>query len=118
MHQPIQDGIGDRRIWEPGVPLGYRHLSGHQRRGAVVPVVQDLEQLLGLRPGQRIPEPVVEDQQLDTGKAVEKLGIGAIGVGQADVVQESGSALVADVEVVAAASVGEGTGEEGFDPSM
>jgi len=114
VNQTIQDRIGDRRIREAGVPLGYGHLGGHQRRGAVVPVVQDLEQLLRLRTSQRIPEPVVEDQQLDTGKAVEKLGIGAIGVGQADVVQESRSALIADVEVVTAASVGEGTGEEGF----
>jgi hypothetical protein len=35
-------------------------------------------------------------------------------VGQGDVVQESGSALVADMEVVTTGGVGEGAGQEGF----
>ncbi len=100
------------------MPLGHRHLGGHQRRGAVVSVVQDFEQILGLGPGQRIPEPVIEDQQLDTSKAVKELSIRAIGVGQGDVVQEAGGALVADMEVVATARVGKSTGQESLDPSM
>jgi len=35
-------------------------------------------------------------------------------VGQGDVVQEAGSALIADIEVVTAASVGERTGQVSF----
>ena len=114
MNQAIQDRIGDRRIREAGVPLGYGYLSGDQHRGSVITIVQNFEQLLRLRPGQRIAEPIVKDQELDMGKVVEELGVGAVGVGQGDVVQESGSALVADMEVVATAGVGEGGGQESF----
>jgi hypothetical protein len=43
MNKPIEDGIGDCGIGKADMPLGNRHLGGHQRRGAVVPIVQDFE---------------------------------------------------------------------------
>jgi hypothetical protein len=78
VNQAIQDRIGDRRIREAGMPLSYGYVGGHQCRGSVVMIVQDFEQFLRLRTGQRIPEPAVEDQELDTDKAVEELEVGAI----------------------------------------
>ena len=46
VHQAIQDGVCDGGIGEAGVPVGDRHLSGHQRRGSAVAIIQDLEQAL------------------------------------------------------------------------
>jgi len=42
VNQTIEDGVADRGVREAGMPLGNGHLSGYQRRGAAVPVVQDL----------------------------------------------------------------------------
>lgn len=102
MHEPVEDRVGDRRVRKAGVPVGNGHLRGHQGRGPIVPVVQDLEQLLRVRPGEQVPEPVVEDQELDTRQTVEELRVRAIGMGQGDLMKESGRAFVAGVEVVTA----------------
>ena len=59
MDQAIQDGVGDGGIGEADVPFRHGHLGSHQRRGSAVPVIQDFEQLLRLRTGEGITEPVV-----------------------------------------------------------
>ena len=114
VNQTIEDGVSDRWIGKASVPLDNGHLSGHQRRGSAVAIIQDLEQVLRLESGQRISEPVVKDQKLDTGEGIEEFGVGAIGVGQSGLVQKAGGALVADIEVVAAGGVGESAGQEGL----
>ena len=118
VNQAIQDGVCDGRIGEAGVPLGDGHLGGHQGRGSAVAIIQDFEQVLRLGTGQRISEPVIEDQELDTGEGVQELGIGAVGVREGGLVQETGGALVADVEVVAACRVGQRASQEGLSAAI
>ena len=48
VNQTIEDGVSDRWIGKASVPLGNGHLSGHQRRGAAVAIIQDLEQVLSM----------------------------------------------------------------------
>jgi hypothetical protein len=114
VNQTIEDGISKRRVRKARVPFGYGHLRGHQRRGSVIAVIQDLEQILRLKPGQRIAEPVIEDQQLDAGQRVEEIGVGAVGMCESRLMQETGGTLEADVEVLAAGSVGKSTSQEGL----
>jgi hypothetical protein len=118
VHQAIQDGVCDGGIGEAGVPLGDGDLSGHQRRGSVVAIIQDLEQVLRLGAGQRITQPVIEDQELDTREGVQELGVGAVGVGERRLMQEAGGALVADVEVMAAGGVGQRAGQESLSAAI
>ena len=118
MHQAIQDGVCDGGIGEAGVPLGDGDLSGHQRRGSAVAIIQDLEQVLRLGTGQRVSQPVIEDQELDPGEGVQERGVGAVGVGESGLVQEAGGALVADMEVVAACSVGQRASQEGLSAAI
>jgi len=96
------------------VPLGDRDLGGHQRGGSALAIIHDIEQVLRLGMGQRISEPVIEDQELDPGEGVQELWVGAVGVGESGLVQEAGGALVADMEVVAAGGVGQRAGQEGL----
>jgi hypothetical protein len=118
VNQTIQDGVCDGWIREAGVPLDNGHLSGHQRRGSAIAIIQDLEQVLRLGAGQRISEPVIEKQELDTGEGVQELGIGAVGMGESGLVQEAGGALVADIEVMAASGVGQRASQEGLSSAM
>ena len=94
---------------ETGVPIGNRHLSGDHRGGLSIAIVQDLEQVLRLGTGQGIAEPVIEDQELGASKGIEELGVGAVGVGKRNEVEETRSAMVTDREVVPASGVGQGT---------
>ena len=109
MNQTVEDGISDRWVRKTNVPLGNGHLRGHQCRRAAVAIIQDLEQVLRLKSGQRISKPVVDDQELDPGESVQEFGLRAISVCESSLVQEAGDAQVADVEVAAAGGVGKGT---------
>ena len=51
---------------------------------------------------------------MDTGESIQELGVGAVGVGEFGLVLEAGGAQAADIEVVAAGGVGQGTGQEGL----
>jgi hypothetical protein len=114
MDQAVQDGIPDSWVGETGVPFCNRHLSDDHGGRSVIPVIQDFEQVLGLGAGEGIAQPVVKDQELHSGEGVEEFGIGAVGVGEGDMLEETRGALVTNGKVVAAGGVGQGTGEEGL----
>ncbi len=69
---------------------------------------------MGLGAGQGITQPIVEDQELDSNKGVEEFGVGTVGVGEGGLVQETGSAQIADGKVVTTGRMGKGRGQEGF----
>ena len=65
VYEPIEDGIGDGRIWDHLVPMLDRQLGRHDRRSALMPVVDDLQQIARLIEGDWGETPVIEDQQID-----------------------------------------------------
>ena len=65
MHEPIEDGVGDGRIIEPGVPVVDRQLAGDEGGFAGAAVVDDFEQIVSRRLIERSPASVVEDQHVD-----------------------------------------------------
>jgi hypothetical protein len=50
--QAVEDGVGERRIADHGVPLGHRHLAGDDGGTAAMAVLQDLQQILAFWLGQ------------------------------------------------------------------
>ena len=95
------------------MPFCHGHLSDDGCGRAAVTIVQDLEQILGLDAGQWVTQPVVEDQELNPGKGIEKLGVGAVGVGEGGLVQQARGALIANGKVLATSGVGESAGQKG-----
>jgi hypothetical protein len=65
VHKPIQDGVGDSRIWDHLVPMLDRQLGRHNRRATSMPVVDDFQQFARLIERDRGEAPVVEDQEID-----------------------------------------------------
>ena len=63
--EPVEDGVGDRGVADHFVPVIDRELAGHDGRAAIVPIVDDLQQIATLIMRQRGEPPVVEDQQLN-----------------------------------------------------
>ena len=58
--EPIEDGVGDGRVGDRLVPVIDRQLAGHDGRAAIVPVIDDLQQIATLILRQGREPPVVE----------------------------------------------------------
>ncbi len=48
VHEPIEDGVGDGRIGDRLVPVIDRQLAGHDRRAAIVPILDNLKDVATL----------------------------------------------------------------------
>ena len=70
VHEAIEDGVGDGRIGNRVMPVIDRQLAGHDRRAAVVPILDDLEYVATLLLGERGEAPIIQDQQIDTRQAL------------------------------------------------
>jgi len=80
--QTVENRICESGVWDSRMPIAHRNLCGDQGGGAAIAVVQDFEQVLGLRTRKGIPEPVIEDQEVDAGEGAKHLGIRAIGLSE------------------------------------
>lgn len=112
--QPVQDGIPKRRVGDASMPLSHGDLGGDQGGGSSVAIIHDFQEVLGLGAGQWVAQPVVQDQEVDASQGLQELGIGAIDVGQGELLQQAGSALVTHGQVGAAGGVGQDTSEKGL----
>jgi len=69
--EAVEDGVGDGGVGDRLVPVIDRQLAGHDGRAAIVPIVDDLQQIATLLLRQRGEPPVVEDQKLDACQGLE-----------------------------------------------
>jgi len=60
MHDAVEDGVGQCRIVEVGVPMFNRQLAGDQRRFAGGTVVEDFQQIGAFGLGDGREAPIVE----------------------------------------------------------
>ena len=75
MYQAVENGIPERGVGNTAMPIGHRDLGDHHGGTAPIAVVQDFEQVCGLGAGERVAQPVVEDEQRGTGQGAQQLGI-------------------------------------------
>ena len=59
VHEPVEDRVGDGRIGDCLVPVIDRQLAGHNRRAAIVPILDNLKDVATLLGGQRGEAPIV-----------------------------------------------------------
>ena len=111
VHEAVEDGVGDCRIDDHFVPVIDGELTGHDRRAAAVAIVDDFEQVAALLGGQRCQPPIVEDQKLDTGEALEEAYIASIAACQRQGVEQARHAMVEHRSIVTACLVSERAGE-------
>src|ERR1700733_5764581 len=111
MDEAVEDGIGDCRIDDYLVPMVDGELTSHNRRVTAVAIVDDFEQVAALRRGQRSPPPVVEDQKLDAGEALEEAYVPAIAACQCKCVEQAWYVIIEHRSIVTARLVSERAGE-------
>src|SRR5580658_8998029 len=111
VHEAVEDGIGDCRIDDHLVPVIDGELTGHNRRAAAMAIVDDFEQVAALLRGQWRQPPVIEDQKLDTGEALEEAYIPSVAACQCKCVEQAWYAIVEHRSIVTARLVSERAGE-------
>jgi len=83
----------------------------------VISVLHDFEDIIGLCFGERIAQPVIQDEQRGFGQLVQEPGIGAVGAEEFEFVQQAGERKIADRIAVSAYGISQGTGQVGFPSS-
>ena len=70
-NQAVGDRVGDGGIAQVIVPLGDRNLAGQDGGAEAVAVIDHLEEVATILIAKRGDAPVIQDQQLDSGEAIE-----------------------------------------------
>jgi hypothetical protein len=73
--QAIEDGVGERRIFQIGMPLLHRQLAGDERGATIVAIIQDLQEVASDRIRQRREAEVIYDQQIGLGELSQEGGL-------------------------------------------
>src|ERR1700693_6562 len=111
VHEAVEDGIGDCRIDDHLVPVIDGELTGHNRRAAGMAIVDAFEQVAALLRGQWGQPPVIEDQKLDTGEALEEAYIPSVAARQCKCVEQAWYAIIEHRSIITGCLVAERAGE-------
>jgi hypothetical protein len=111
VHEAVEDGISDCGIDDDLVPMIDGELAGQDCRAAAVAIVDYFEQVAALLGGQWCQAPIIEDQKLDTGEALEEAYIPSIAACQRKCVEQAWYAIVEYRSIVAACFVSERASE-------
>jgi hypothetical protein len=115
--QAIQDGIGQGRIPDLGVPFIHRELRGHESGTETVTIFEEFQEVSALFIGQGGYAPVVQGDQIGFRQGGQELGITPIPFGDLKVLEETGEAEIADRVTLPTGFMGQGAGQEGFTAS-
>ena len=105
--EAVEDGVGDGGMGDVVVPVFDGQLAGDDGRSSAVPVFEDLEHVASLLIGHRRKAPVVEYEYVDLGELGEQADVGAVGVCEAEFLEESWDAFVGDAEAQSARELAE-----------
>ena len=102
MDEAVQDGVGERRVADGVAPLVDGELAGDDRRGALVAMFEDFEEVALLGFSEDRYPPVVEDQELDAGEGFEQAGVSAVAAGERQRLEEPRRPMIEDASPVPA----------------
>src|SRR5690606_16451426 len=114
VHEPVEDGIRQRRAREVFVPVLDGELARYERCTSVVAVLEHFEAIATLGVGERGEPPVIEDQQVGLREPSQELGVGAVGTSERHLAEEPAHAEVARGVSAATCGLSERTCEIGL----
>ena len=89
MNEAVEDGVREGRIADDLAPLLDRNLAGDDRRGALMAVLQDFEEIALFGLCERRQTPVVQDQELDARETFEQAAIAAVAAGERERLEQA-----------------------------
>ena len=114
MDQAVEDGIGQRRVADGGMPVRYRQLAGDDGRATAMAVIDDFQQIAPAFVGQRGQPPVIDDQDVGSRHLGQGLGITAIVSPEGQSGQQTRQSDIEDAVALPTGLVGQRAGEEGL----
>ena len=112
--EAVEDGVGDGRIVEPGMPVVDGQLAGDDRGLVGAAIVDDFEQVVARGLVERRHAPVVEDQHVHPCELAEQPPETAVRMCNSQRFGQSRYALIEDRESLAAGLLAERAGEPGL----
>ena len=112
--EPIEDGVGDRGVADPAVPVIDGKLVGDDRGALAGPVVDDLEQIGAGRGVDAAGAPVVEDQDVGAGEFGQPLAKRAARVQDAQLLGQTRHAQVEGAMATSAGVLAQGARQPGL----
>src|SRR5262245_8065389 len=112
--EAIEDGISVGWFSDEIVPRFDGELTGDQRRGAAMPVLDDLQEIAPLAGVEAVRTEIVQNEQIDPGEHAEEACEAAIPMGELQLCEEARHARVVCAVALAAGPLSEGAGEPGF----
>src|SRR5215472_13108098 len=94
VNKAVKDRVGISRIANERMPFIDGDLAGEDRRAAPITLLEDLVEITTGAGIERFEAPIVEDEELDAGKAAQNAGIAAIATGERKLGEEFGDPLV------------------------
>jgi len=114
VQEAIADGVGDGGVPDVVVPLGRGDLAGEDSRAVPIAILDDLEEVATLLLLWRRDPPVIHHEHVDTGEAGKQVGVGAVGVGQGELLVQTSGSAVKGAKALGARLLGEGAGDIGL----
>src|SRR3954447_17237156 len=76
--QAIQNRVGESGIADEVMPGVHGNLAGHNRRGAAMPIIEDLQKVAPLGLIEHRQAPIVEDQEFNPAERLEQPAVAAV----------------------------------------
>ena len=114
VQEPVEDRVGERGIADVVVPEFERELAGDESGATADAVVEQFEQVVAFARTEGSDGEVVDHHEIDLGDGGETFAEAAVGVTQAELLEQPRGAQIERGQALAAGLVGEGTAEEGL----
>jgi len=88
VHEPVKNGIGQRRLPNRRVPVIDRELTGHEGGPTPVPIIEQFQEIAAVLIGQGRQPPVIQHYEVRLGEIPEQASIAAIAFGDRQVPEE------------------------------
>src|ERR1700745_4144680 len=110
----IENGICHRWVCDHLVPVLDRQLAGDDGGAAIVPVIDNLQEIVALIESEGREAPIVEDQQIDAREGAQQTHMTTITARHSQCAEQPRSPLIEHTAIVATGFVAERTSEEAF----
>ena len=114
VHEPVEDGVGQRRIADVVVPVLDGELAGDEGGAHADAIVEEFQQVGAFARADGRDREVVDHQQAHLGERGQALLEAAVGVAQAQLVEQTRGTHVERAQALTTCLVGERAGKEGL----
>ena len=78
MDQAVEDGIGQGRVADGGMPVRHGQLAGDDGRSSAVAFLEDLQEIVPGLGVERFEAPIIQNEQLDAAEGTGDADVAAV----------------------------------------